>query len=345
MSTQETALATLESLTPLKIFTEMGSIDPILDSVEKEARERAAALDISTEKNRKELASLAFQIGKGKNRIDKMRLQLVSDEKERLKKIDREGARIWDRLEALQAEVRKPLTEWEQAETARIEKLERDVAALQDAADLGANPTIQSISARLAVVEAEDTSTYAEFTRRAELAKSDALHSLRTQLAVAQQRDAEQIELAKLRAEAAERAAKAEQERIEQEAKVRAEAQAALLIKEAEAKAERERKAAADKAAAAQLRAENEKRDAEARASKAEADALASVERERQRVADEAEAERKATEAREKDRKHRTSINGAALSALTEAGVSEKVGKQVIELIAKKMVPHVTIQY
>lgn len=72
-------------------------------------------------------------------------------------------------------------------------------------------------------------------------------------------------------------------------------------------------------------------RDTEARL-KREADAKAAQE-ERDRLA------------READTKLRTAVNRAALAALVEGGIDEDVGKKVIALIAKKMIPAITIQY
>src|SRR5947209_7999861 len=103
-------LIALETLTPLQVFSDNG-LDPIIERIEKEAR--SILLDISTEKGRKEIASLAYKVAQSKNTLDKMGKDLVSGWKEQAKKVDAERAKAWDRLEALQKEIRLPLTEWE----------------------------------------------------------------------------------------------------------------------------------------------------------------------------------------------------------------------------------------
>src|ERR1700729_269981 len=111
------ALALVETVTAVQVFTENG-LDSILERIEKEAR--TTALDISTPKGRKEIASLAHKIAKSKTALDKMGKDLVSGWKDKAKKVDAERARAWDRLEALQEETRQPLTEWENREKDRV---------------------------------------------------------------------------------------------------------------------------------------------------------------------------------------------------------------------------------
>ncbi len=56
-------------------------------------------------------------------------------------------------------------------------------------------------------------------------------------------------------------------------------------------------------------------------------------------------AEQKATEERESDVKHRRKINNLAADALIGKGLSEADAKLVVKLIAKKMIPHIHINY
>lgn len=73
-----------------------------------------------------------------------MRLELVADRKKELKAIDAEGARIWDELEALQKEVRQPLTEWENRDKERIAMSEQVWASI-----LAAIPDVEVWNANL----------------------------------------------------------------------------------------------------------------------------------------------------------------------------------------------------
>ena len=72
MANESTALVRLESCTAVQIFGP-GFIDPLLDQLEAEAKAEAAKLDISTEANRKALASLAYKVARSKTFIDDQR--------------------------------------------------------------------------------------------------------------------------------------------------------------------------------------------------------------------------------------------------------------------------------
>src|SRR4051794_35744302 len=94
-----------KALDPVQVFTSNG-LDPILDRIEKETL--SIALDMSTAKGRKEIASLAHKVAVSKTTLDKLGKDLVSGWKEQAKKVDLERARAWDRLEDLQKQVRQP---------------------------------------------------------------------------------------------------------------------------------------------------------------------------------------------------------------------------------------------
>ena len=115
----DSALLKIDKMTPEQIFAP-GTMDPILEAIRTEVTRQAAKLDISTEQNRKAIGSLAFKVTKSKTFIEGQRKSLVAAEKKRLAAIDSEGRRIWDILEGIAAEVRKPLTDWEQIDKDRI---------------------------------------------------------------------------------------------------------------------------------------------------------------------------------------------------------------------------------
>lgn len=333
---QDTALATIEKLTAVQLF-QPGAVDPMLHRIKIEARAKAATLDISKESDRKELASLAYQLARSRTFIDSQRKVLVADEKKRLAVIDREGSRIWDELEALQKEVRAPLTEWEQREKDRVAALEARVLGLENTWNdwqFSTPPDTAAIAAKIEELEAYDVSDMGEFTRRAALAKSESLQKLRPMLAAAQQADLDRAELERHRKEAVERTQREHEENIARQAKERAEedakrriaaaeAQAAARHKAAEEAADQKRKEEADKAEREQLRIQNEarqreeteraakeaaivkQREAERAAVQAKADAVAAADKaERDRIAAEkrAEQEKAAAILRERDR-------------------------------------------
>lgn len=341
----ETALAVIESLSPVKLF-EPGVIDPILDRIKAEVR--SVPTDISTEGGRKSVASLAFKVARSKTFIDNQRLKLVKDEKERLKAIDREGARIWDELEALQREVRKPLTDWEDAEKQRVAGHELAISEIS-----GAGPyTLQNwqtlpldaMKDRLSEIKG-DARDWQEFTQRAELAKTVAVAAIESAIEKRSAHEVEQAELIRLRKESAERAqkereeqvAKAAAEKAKQEAEWKSQAEQQRLERESREREEKERKAKED-AIRARL-------EAEAKALKAERDAKEAVEKERQRVEDQKKTEAEAQAKREANKQHRAKVDKEAIAAITKIGFDEESAKAVISHISKGEVPNVYISY
>lgn len=339
--------------TALQIYSTENGLEPYLQIIKTEID--AFVPDVSTKKGRDAIASIAYKVARSKTALDNAGKELVAELKEVPKKIDAERKRMRDLLDAWQADVRRPLTEWEEAEAARVERIQAQVNRLADtdftdmsAADIKAS--IDNLEAH--VIDAR----YEEFEPEAHRVKAASLATLREALAARQKYEAEQAELERLRAEAAAREQKEREERIAREAaeaeRLAAERRAqeerdAATRREAEAKAAAERRELELKLQAEQ--AEREKVEAQRRAEQAERDAQARAEAaaaaERQRQADEqARIEREAA-AREADKAHKKAINNEALAALIAGGMTEECAKQAITLIAQRKVPHIVIQY
>ncbi len=305
-----TALAVIETMPAIEIF-KPGALDPILDRIKTEARAEAAKLDISTEANRKALISLSVKVRTSKTFLDNARIALVSGEKERLKKIDQEGARLWDELEALQKEIRQPVTDWENAEKDRVAAHEQALAEIANSGPYTlANWQILPLEAmgdRRVEIEQEATRDWQEFSRRAQVVIEKALGEIADAISRRENYEREKAELDRLRAEAAAREQQERENRIAAEARKAAEEKARLDAKRVAIAAEAER-----------LRIENEKAEVIALAKQAEARRLAAIKQARidaeaaqerariaveqaeaRRVAEAAEAERKAQEAAE----------------------------------------------
>jgi hypothetical protein len=288
------ALALIETVTAVQVFAENG-LDPILERIEKEAR--SMALDISTPKGRKEIASLAHKIAKSKTGLDKMGKELVAGWKEKAKKVDQERARAWDRLEALQEEIRRPLTEWENRDKDRIAKLEADVAEVtQSGVYTAANwqtLPLEAMNDRLKEI-LSDRTDWQEFSAKARQAIEAATDAIAAAIIKRQKHDADQAELARLRKEEEERKQREHEARIANEAAEKARLAAEAIAKrEAEAEALRV-KAEQEKAEKERQRIQREKEEAEA---KAKRDAEAAAAREAQAKRETAEAEARAAQA------------------------------------------------
>lgn len=340
------ALVTIETLTPAVVFAD-GGVESIISKLEAEVR--SITTDISTDSGRKSIASLAYKVARSKTALDDMGKELVSDLKAKAGKIDAERRVIRERLDALKDEVRKPLTDWENAEKDRVAAHEAALLAIVESPEYGRTETASELSARLNYLRNYPSREWQEFSERAAATLKGEIARTVDLLATAERLEAERAELERLRAEQAAREKQEREERIAREAAERARA-------EAEAKAKREADEAATKAEAERRRVEKEKADAIARAERAEAERkaaaeraerekVAAVEAERKRAADAAAKEAAQAAAREADTKHRASVNRAAVAALVAGGLSDEAAKLAITLIAKREVPAVSISY
>lgn len=333
-----TELVTINPTDVLTIFTTPKAIDPILARVRAEID--AFKPDISTATGRKAVASMAFKVAKAKTRIEEAGKALADQQKEIPKKIDATRKTVRETLEAWQAEVRKPLTEWEAKEDARVE---RHKAMLKHITDCGYG-LIDGKRQTFAVLfnELEKNCVigpaYEEFETEAHRVKAAAVLKLQESFAAHQQQEAERAELERLRSEAAARAKQDHEERIARDAadkaKREAEDKAAAAAKAAEDAARKEREAAERRELELKLQAEQ----AERRAAEAEAKAKRDAEAETARIAAESAK-------READKAHKAAVNNAAKSAFFEAGFDDYSAQKIVELIALKKVPHVTISY
>tara|TARA_R100000655_G_scaffold74805_1_gene113710 strand:- start:309 stop:1388 length:1080 start_codon:yes stop_codon:yes gene_type:complete len=340
--------------TALQVYQKPNGLDPWLQRIRDQVT--GVAPDLTTKKGRDEIASRAFKVRKSKTALDNLGKKLVDDLKEIPKKIDAERKRVRETLDALADEVRKPLTEWEAAEDARVNRHKTFIAQLGDVSHLN-GCTAQTIKQCIEEIEAmviDDSLD--EFEAEAHRVKAKKLEELRAALGAREKYESEQAELARLRAEAEERAKREAEERIAREAEERAR-------REAEAKAQAEREAAAKREAEAKAAAERRELELKLQAEKAERERLEAIERaeqekrdaeerhcqaleaERKRQADEAARIEAEAKAREADRVHKSKVMRSAKEAVMNAGITEDQARDVIKLIAAGQVPNVRIHY
>ncbi len=319
----DSALLKIDKMTPEQIFTP-GTMDPILDAIRTEVTRQAAKLDISTEQNRKAIGSLAFKVTKSKTFIEGQRKSLVAAEKKRLAAIDAEGRRIWDILEGIAAEVRQPLTAWEQIDKDRVSGHEAVIAQLLEDAKVPFGTSAAGLRNIIQRVESVDTSQMEEFAQLAAGHKANALKELNGALKVAEEVERQKAENERLRAEAAER-----------ETQERAISAARIAREQAERDAEAERQ-----------RLMAEKQEAEDRAAAAERRALQAVEEERARASEAKAKEAEEAAKREANKKHKERIMQEAQTGLFDhCEVPVALSRSIIEAIAAGRIPHVTISY
>ncbi|HEJ3182314.1 TPA: hypothetical protein SL332_001381 [Pseudomonas aeruginosa] len=341
--------------TALQVYSAVNGLDPFLAKIREEID--GFVPDVTTRKGREAIASIAYKVARSKTALDNVGKELVAELKEVPKKVDAERKRMRDLLDSWQAEVRKPLTEWEEAEEARVSKHKAGIEWFRSRPDEHRYSDSAQIRAAIAEVQAVKIGDpWQEFEAEALRAKANALEALSGHLASRGRHEAEQAELARLRAEAAAREQKEREERIarqaaeqarrQEEAKAQAERDAAVR-REAEAQAAAERRELELKLQAQQ--AEREKLEAQQRAEQAERDAQRRAEEaaaaERKRQADEqARIEREAA-AREADKAHKKAINNEALAAFVAGGMDESSARRAVTLIAQRKIPGVHIYY
>jgi len=370
-------IAVLENTEIQLAFTSPNGIDILLEKVRKEAASEVP--DLTTKKGRDRIASLAYKVSKTKTLVDDFGKELVSEEKKRLALIDADRKKWRDECDKLRDEIRKPLTDWEQAESDRVQRHRDAIQQLRGLAPQAIGANSETIIGLIAQAESVLLGEHwQEFSAEAGKAKDETLAVLRLDLQRRQQYESEQAELARLREEAARREQEDRDRRIAEEAaaKARADAEAEARAErdaiEAKARAEREaaeRARIASEQAEARAKAEAEaaklreqeserrrieseeraKRDAQEAAERAERNRIAAIEAERARIEQERiESDRKSAAeqaAREADKENKRKVNNAILSALESIGVATEQAKVVIAAIAKGSIPNVSIRY
>lgn len=268
--------------------------------------------DVTTEKGRAAIASLAYKIARTKTGLDEAAAGVTADQKAIIDAVNGERRKMRDDLDALKAKVRAPLDAWEEAEKAKaarahqaISSLSKNLTGHEDSGELAMmlnNLGDWEITAELYGEEMEDVNA----------AYRDCVERTTKALNAREKYEAEQVELEQLRREKAEREAaeasriaeeerkqreeeekrrqEEERQRIEQEARERAEREAQEKIENER----REREAAEARAKEAEERAERERQEAEERRQR-EAD---EAKRREEEAARKAEEERKAAEER-----------------------------------------------
>jgi hypothetical protein len=312
------------------------------------ADSNALVFDYASPKGNKEARSHIYSLRKINAALEKARKEAKAEALEYGRKVDSMAKEIAGELDALIEQHDKPLREIEERETARVAEHNRQLAILNALGDNQGN----SEMLRMTIDVVEQTALgdrWQEFETLAARAKDEALTKLRANLAATEKHEQEQVELARLRAEAVERERLDREARIAQEAADKAKREAEQAAQREAMRVEQERieaeRKAADAIRAQELALESAKREtaeANERAAKAEQEAKAKAERD---LAAKQAAERAEAEKREANKKHQAKVNNEAMICLVAAGLSEDAAKLAVVAIAQRKVQHVTISY
>ena len=313
MAKFSTDLIKVDVPNPALVFVE-GGTEAIITAIQEKAR--SVVLDVTTPQGRKDTASLAHQVARSKTFLDEAGKEFVSALKGQVKIVDNERKKVRDTLDALKNEIRKPLTDWEEAKQKIEEEIEYNISNLKsygiERGGVDGEYTLDHLKSQLKNLLGIEI-TEESFGDRMEEAlnvRNNAVINLRTFIERSEKEEADRLELEKLRKEKEERE---EQERI--------------------AKAEQERK-------------DREERIAREAAEKAKRKAEEAVAREKERVAKETRDAETIKAKREQDQKHKDDIHKEIATAIAmQTSISNGDIHVLIGVISKDKIPYLKIEY
>ena len=303
--TENKELAVINAQNAVQVFTG-GGMKALLDQIE--SRVRAISLDASTASGREEIRSTAYRVARTKTALDAEGKRLTEGWREATKKVNEERKLASERLDALADEVRKPLTDYENHEKARVAAHEaalRDITGLQEMIKLYPDMRADLLEEHLYNLRNSfPDQNWEEFAGRAKSARAEAESYIIRRLADRRKYEAEQAELERLRREDLERRARERDERLKAEA-----ADAARLAAERKAKTEA---------------------DAEARR------VIEAAEEERKRVWAEAARIRNENERQRKDAEDKARTEKETLEAHARAIEQKRQSEELLRIAAEK---------
>jgi hypothetical protein len=325
------------------------------------ALEASAAIesgDISKPSVRDRIKSEAYAIARRKAAIDRTRKDMTEKWRVATAKVNTTGKLIETSLTELAADIRSPVTKWEESEAARQKEADEIITWLRESALVRFGETADVVAARLDDVRGKNLNDEilgdrmilaVELRDAAKRALEEAVTSLRHQEAMA-------AENARLKAEnEAREAADAERERqrradvLREQEEANAAERLRLAQEEAAERAREEERAAAIAREAEQERIRQAEID-EANARAAEAERLRKaesdrIEREAREAQERADAEAEAQRQREADIAHRQQVMGAAAEVLVPLGITKETALAIVGEIAAGNVPRVSISF
>ena len=133
---------------------------------------RSIVFNMNDKKERDALKSYAYNLARTKTTVDNYGKELVSGIKAQAAVIDADRKYWRDNMDLLQEEIRKPHTDFENAEKARIKRLEDEVAVIKMPANLCSEWDAASIKDAIQTLESKVIdSSFEDFEQEAKLAK------------------------------------------------------------------------------------------------------------------------------------------------------------------------------
>lgn len=251
-----------------QFFADGENLQKVADRIETLARGLVA--DVSTKEGVSQIKTAARQIASVKKKVDDLGKTVVAELKALPKIIDKNRADFRERMESLQEEIRRPVTD--------IEERQKAIDDIKGTHFACAACNSQELAAKIEELETQRAAVTAEVWKEAyedALKAFDAeIGALSTMKGAAEKREEDARRLAELEAK------QAEADRIIREQKIKEEA-------ERKAREEAEARAAAEKARLEREKAEAERKAAEAERARQDAEERArreAMQREQERV-------------------------------------------------------------
>jgi hypothetical protein len=347
---EENELIVVEENSVSVIFKKGGS-QAILDKIKEEVKKFVP--DVSTAKGRKEIISMASKVSKSKTLLEWHGKKLVEGIKAQAKVIDIERKTIRDELDVLRDEVRKPVTDWENAEKKRVADIEARIYTISrygdpylvDSYESSVRVGIDLADLKRIVIDA----TFEEFELEANKVKQNSMMLLEAKLITLQNAEKEKAEAERLEKERLEKEQKEREERIAQEAaekaKREAEEKARKEAEEKERKEKEERDRLEKEKLEAQLATEKAEREKKEAIERAEREKQEAIEAERKRQEEEKRREKEEEEKRQANKRHRNKIVNEILDDLTNNSFPKTEMRWLVDCIIEGKIRHLKIEF
>lgn len=175
-----------------KLYSVAGALDAYFEHIRTEATSEVP--DLTTQKGRDRIASLSAQVSRSKKVIEKPGRAYLKHLKESVKPVETHMRKFVDDCDKLRDDVRKPLTDWEEEQKARAERLQAMIDEFGDQVQ-SMRQTLLSIDVHEReafideiIAEVQETpvdESFEDFQEAGQQAKDAALRDLRQSLEVA----------------------------------------------------------------------------------------------------------------------------------------------------------------
>ena len=241
-------LLVVEKMTAVEVYAP-GKLESILKTIEKAAL--SIVPDMSTKKGRDEIRSLAADVAKSKKHLDTLGLSLTEQARKTVKEVNADRKVVTSRLDELKKKVRRPLTDYEQAEkdaAAALISRVMEIAACGRCRDENGELLLASVLSEklLEVKGILIDESFGEKANEAAIEKDLAITNLEKNIIRATKEEAETVELDRLRVEAEARSKQDYEDAMKKEAAAKADQEKQALIDKAKediARADQKRQA------------------------------------------------------------------------------------------------------